>query len=61
MNFPSRIYHVDETGISLEGHAPWVVALKGQKMIQDVSKQKSKYGYSLRECQWTVHSTFCYL
>ena len=26
MNSQNRIYNVDETGISLKGHAPWVVA-----------------------------------
>ena len=33
MNTPSRIYNVDETGICLDGHAPRVVALKGQKKV----------------------------
>ena len=34
MNSPSRIYNVDETQICLDGHAPWVVALEGQKKVQ---------------------------
>jgi len=25
MNSPNRIYNVDETGISLDGQAPWVI------------------------------------
>jgi len=29
MNSPNRIYNVDKTGISLDGHAPRVIALKG--------------------------------
>ena len=51
MNSPSAIYNVHETGISLEGHAPQVVVLKCQKMIQNIRKPKSKYSHSLRECQ----------
>ena len=31
---PSRIYNVDETGIALDGHAPRVVAKKGQKKVR---------------------------
>ena len=34
MNSPNRIYNVDETGICLDGHAPRVVALKGQKKVR---------------------------
>ena len=34
MNSPNRIYNVDETGISLDGHAPRVIALKGQKKVR---------------------------
>jgi len=33
MNSPNRIYNVDEAGVSLEGHAPRVVSLKGQKKV----------------------------
>ena len=31
MDSPNRIYNVDETGLCLDGHAPQVVALRGQK------------------------------
>ena len=34
LNSPSRIYNVDETGIALDGHAPWVVAKRGQKKVR---------------------------
>lgn len=34
MDSPSRIYNVDETGMCLDGHAPRVVALKGQKKVR---------------------------
>ena len=34
MNSPSRIYNVDETGICLDGHAPHIIALKGQKKVR---------------------------
>jgi len=34
MNSSSRKYNVDKTGISLEGHAPRVVALNGQKKVR---------------------------
>ena len=33
MNKPNHIYNVDETGMCLDGHAPQVVSLKGQKKI----------------------------
>ena len=33
INSPGRIYNVDEIGICLDGHAPRVVALKGQKKV----------------------------
>ena len=31
LDSPSRIYNIDETGIALDGHAPRVVAKRGQK------------------------------
>ena len=31
LNSPSRIYNVDEMGIALDGHAPCVIAKRGQK------------------------------
>ena len=34
LNSPSRIYNVDETGIALDGHAPRVIAKKGQKKVR---------------------------
>ena len=33
MNSPNKIYNVDETGICLDGHAPRIIALKGQKKV----------------------------
>ena len=34
INSPARIYNVDETGIALDGHAPEVVAKRGQKEVR---------------------------
>ena len=34
LNSPGRIYNVDETGIALDGHAPKVVAKRGQKKVR---------------------------
>ena len=34
LDSPSRIYDVDETGIALDGHAPRVVAKRGQKKVR---------------------------
>ena len=34
LDSPSRIYNVDETGIALDGHAPRVVAKRGQKKVR---------------------------
>ena len=34
LNSPNRIYNVDETGITLDGHAPRIVAKKGQKKVR---------------------------
>ena len=34
LNSPNRIYNVDETGIALDGHAPRIVAKKGQKKVR---------------------------
>ena len=34
LNSPSRIYNVDETGMALDGHAPKVVAKRGQKKVR---------------------------
>ena len=34
MHSSNRIYNVDETGLCLDGHAPWVVALRGQKKVR---------------------------
>ena len=34
LDLPSRIYNVDETGIALDGHAPRVVAKRGQKKVR---------------------------
>ena len=31
---PSQLYNVDETGITLDGHAPRVIAKTGQKKIR---------------------------
>jgi len=63
MNSPNRIYNVDETGISLDGHTPWVIAIKRAKegMVQDIKKQKSNHSYCLCEHQWPVDSNICYL
>ena len=34
LDSPSRIYNVDETGITLDGHAPRVVDKRGQKKVR---------------------------
>ena len=34
LNSPSRIYNVDEMGIALDGHAPRVIAKRGQKKVR---------------------------
>ena len=34
LHSPSRIYNVDETGIALDGHAPRVIAKRGQKKVR---------------------------
>ena len=34
LNSPCRIYNVDETGMALDGHAPKVVAKRGQKKVR---------------------------
>ena len=34
LNSPNRIYNVDETGIALDGHAPRIVAKRGQKKVR---------------------------
>ena len=34
LNSPNRIYNVDETGIALDGHAPRIIAKKGQKKVR---------------------------
>ena len=41
-NSQGRIYNVDETGIALDGHAPKVVAKRGQKKVRyKTSENKS--------------------
>ena len=58
MNSPSRIYNVDETQICLNDHAPWVVALKGQKKVRYQTldnKTQVEEGYDLPDedyIQW---------
>ena len=34
INSPARIYNVDETGVTLDGHAPKVAAKRGQKKVR---------------------------
>ena len=34
LNSPGRIYNVNETGIALDGHAPKLVAKRGQKKVR---------------------------
>ena len=53
MNSPGRIYNVDETGICLDGHAPRVVALKGQKKVRYRTS-----GNCMCQCQWAGYPTF---
>ena len=48
MNSPSRIYNIDEIEICLDGHAPRVVALKGQKKV----RYRPSYSYCMHQCQW---------
>ena len=46
VNSPSRIYNVDKIGISLDGHAPRIIALKGHKKVRTIKNfwlQKSSY------------------
>ena len=52
MNSPNRIYSVDETQICLDGHAPWVVALEGQKEVQYRTVGKVEEGYNLPDVDY---------
>ena len=52
MNSPSRIYNVNETQICLDGDAPRVVALEGQKKVQYRTSDKVEQGYNLPDVDY---------
>ena len=55
MNSPSRMYNVDETQICLDGHAPRVIALKGQKKVRyqtSANKNQVEEGYDLPDVDY---------
>ena len=60
LNSPNRIYNVDETGIVLDGHAPRIVAKKGQKKVRNRTSG-NKNQVTVIACQRSVHSTICNL